>query len=127
MKKSVLIVEDSVSNLQLLCDLVERVFDCIVAPAQTGEEAVELARQNAPDLVLMDLKLPGIDGNEAMERIRQDPNTAKTPVLALTGYIAGDDESRMREMGFDGYLPKPFDVPKLLEVVSVYLPQRKDL
>jgi len=125
MEKTVLIVEDSASNRKLLCELVERVCSCTVIPAADGEEAVALAREKLPDLILMDLKLPGIDGVEATRRIKLDPATASIPTLALTGYITGSDEERVRAQGFDGFLPKPFNVPKLLETVSGYIPPRK--
>src|SRR5204862_244934 len=89
--------------------------------ATTGEEGVELALSQAPALMLMDVQLPGIDGVEALERLRQNERTASIPVLALTAQAMSGDRERFLEAGFDGYLAKPVDVAELLTRVQSLL------
>ena len=112
----VLVVEDNDKNMKLFRDVLQvsgyRTFE-----ATTGEQAVELALSQAPALVLMDVQLPGIDGVEALERMRQDERTASIPVLALTAQAMSGDRERFLEAGFDGYLAKPVDVIELMEAV----------
>ncbi|MBU2488980.1 MAG: response regulator [Proteobacteria bacterium] len=122
--KRVLIVEDSETNLTLLKDLVERVCKCVVHTAGDGETAVEAARTVLPDLILMDVGLPGMDGIEALKIIRSTPAGEKVPALALTGYASDQDRKHLLSQGFDGYLAKPFDLPKLLSILSKYLETR---
>jgi two-component system, cell cycle response regulator DivK len=112
----VLVVEDNARNMKLVRDLLQatgyRTFE-----ATTGEEAVELALSHAPAVVLMDVQLPGIDGVEALARLRQDERTASIPVLAVTAQAMSGDRERFLEVGFDGYLAKPIDVDELLGAV----------
>jgi two-component system cell cycle response regulator DivK len=91
-----------------------------VLEATTGEAAVDLALSHAPALVLMDAQLPGIDGVEALARLRHDERTASIPVLALTAQAMHGDRERFLEAGFDGYLSKPVDVAELLRTVAEY-------
>jgi two-component system, cell cycle response regulator DivK len=112
----VLIVEDNEKNLKLVRDVLQAT-GYRTLQATTGEEAVELALLQAPALVLMDVQLPGIDGVEALERLRQDERTASIPVLALTAQAMSGDRERFLEAGFDGYLAKPVDVGELIEAV----------
>jgi CheY-like chemotaxis protein len=112
----VLIVEDNERNMKLVRDVLQATGYSTLE-ATTGEEAVELALSHAPALVLMDVQLPGIDGVEALERMRQNARTASTPVLALTAQAMSGDRERFLEAGFDGYLAKPVDVAELLEAV----------
>jgi two-component system cell cycle response regulator DivK len=88
--------------------------------ATTGEAAVELAVSHTPALVLMDVRLPGIDGVEALARLRRDERTRSIPVLALTAQAMHGDRERFLGAGFDGYLSKPVDVPELLRTVEQY-------
>jgi two-component system cell cycle response regulator DivK len=125
MEKRVLVVEDSDTNRQLLQDLLERVCLCTVATAGDGKEAVDKALDTLPDLILMDIGLPVMDGTEAIRLIRADARARGIPVLALTGYASREDERRLLEAGFDGFLAKPFDVPELLEKLKKYLAARK--
>ncbi len=122
--KKVLIVEDSKTNLTLLKDLVERVCMCEVHTADDGETAVEMARTLTLDLILMDVGLPGMDGIEALRVIRSRPEGEQIPALALTGYASDQDRKRLLSSGFNGYLAKPFDLPKLLSILSGYLETR---
>jgi CheY-like chemotaxis protein len=88
--------------------------------ATTGERAVELATEHGPDLVLMDIQLPGIDGVEALGRLRADERTRSVPVLALTAQAMEGDRGRFLDAGFDGYLSKPVDIADLVATVARY-------
>jgi two-component system, cell cycle response regulator DivK len=116
----VLVVEDNDRNLKLVRDvLVHAGF--VVVEARSGEQGVTLAREAPPDLVLMDLGLPGMDGTEALRLLRGSPDTAGIPVVAVTAYAMPTDEERSRAAGFDGYLTKPLDVLALPGQVRGYL------
>jgi len=112
----VLVVEDNDKNMKLFRDVLQATGYSTLE-ATTGEQAVELALSEAPALVLMDVQLPGIDGVEALERMRQNERTASIPVLALTAQAMSGDRERFLEAGFDGYLAKPVDVIELMEAV----------
>ena len=112
----VLIVEDNGKNMKLVRDVLQATGYSTLE-ATTGEEAVELALSQAPALVLMDVQLPGIDGVEALERMRQNERTSSIPVLALTAQAMSGDRDRFLEAGFDGYLSKPVDVVELINTV----------
>ena len=114
--KRVLIVEDNEKNMKLVRDVLQATGYSTLE-ATTGEEAIELSLSQAPALVLMDVQLPGIDGVEALERMRQNERTASIPVLALTAQAMSGDRERFLEAGFDGYLAKPVDVGELIEAV----------
>jgi CheY-like chemotaxis protein len=114
--KRVLIVEDNEKNMKLVRDVLQATGYSTLE-ATTGEEAIELSLSQAPALVLMDVQLPGIDGVEALERLRQNERTASIPVLALTAQAMSGDRERFLEAGFDGYLSKPVDVAELLQAV----------
>jgi two-component system cell cycle response regulator DivK len=94
--------------------------------ATTGEQALELATQHGPDLVLMDIQLEGMDGITALRRLREDDRTASTPVVALTAQAMAGDRERFLEAGFDGYLPKPVDVVEFIGMVERYCARRED-
>jgi two-component system, cell cycle response regulator DivK len=112
----VLIVEDNEKNMKLVRDVLQATGYGTLE-ATTGEEAVELALSHAPALVLMDVQLPGINGVETLERMRQNERTASIPVLALTAQAMSGDRERFLDAGFDGYLAKPVDVRALIEAV----------
>jgi two-component system, cell cycle response regulator DivK len=114
--KRVLIVEDNEKNMKLFRDVLQATGYSTLE-ATTGEEAIELSLSQVPALVLMDVQLPGIDGVEALERLRQNERTASIPVLALTAQAMSGDRERFLEAGFDGYLAKPVDVGELIEAV----------
>lgn len=116
----VLLVEDNEKNLKLARDVLEFAgFTVLVA--MTGEEAVSRARDALPDLVLMDLQLPGMDGHEALSRLRSDESTAAIPVVALTAFAMQQDRDRARAAGFDGYLEKPINVRQFPQQVRDHL------
>jgi two-component system, cell cycle response regulator DivK len=112
----ILIVEDNEKNMKLVRDVLQA-SGYSTFEATTGEQAVELALVHEPALVLMDVQLPGIDGVETLEKLRQDERTSSIPVLALTAQAMSGDRERFLEAGFDGYLAKPVDVGALIEAV----------
>jgi two-component system cell cycle response regulator DivK len=115
----VLIVEDNEKNLELVQDILEfRGFRTLAA--SNGHEAVELARTHQPDLVLMDIQLPGLDGVSALKLLRSEASTGAIPVVALTAFAMTEDRGRLLEAGFDGYLAKPIDVRTLSDTVLAY-------
>src|SRR5215467_8586681 len=102
----ILVVEDNERNLKLLRDVLEYAgYD--VRAARTAEEGITLALNQPPNLVLMDLQLPGIDGMEALRRLRESPSTADVPVVAVTAQAMKHDRERALAAGFDGYVEKP--------------------
>jgi two-component system cell cycle response regulator DivK len=105
----VLIVEDNARNLKLVRDLLA-LAGYRTLEATTAEEGIGLALRHRPDLVLMDVQLPGIDGTEALRRLRVEPQTADTPVVAVTAFAMKDDRARFLAAGFDGYIEKPLSV-----------------
>jgi two-component system, cell cycle response regulator DivK len=117
----VLIVEDNPRNLKLVRDVLNHVGYRTVE-AGTAEHGLALARSERPGLVLMDIQLPGMDGVEALGRLRADPRTAGIPVLAVTAFAMEADRERLLAAGFDGYLEKPLDVRELPRRVAALLP-----
>jgi two-component system, cell cycle response regulator DivK len=119
MSKRILVVEDNEKNMKLFRDVLQaKGYDPL--EATSGEEAVALATEHAPDLILMDVQLPGIDGIEALGRIRADERTAAIPVVALTAQAMAGDRERFLESGFDGYISKPVDVLEFIQTVAQY-------
>jgi len=108
----ILVVEDNALNLKLVRDVL-RVAGFEVLEARSGEEGVALAREAHPDLVLMDLQLPGIGGAEALRLIREDPGSGRVPIVAVTAFAMKDDRERAYRDGFNGYLGKPLSVGAL--------------
>jgi two-component system cell cycle response regulator DivK len=113
----VLVVEDNEKSMKLFRDVLQATGHDTLE-AGSGEQAVELALAHLPALVLMDVQLPGIDGVEALSRLRGDERTAAIPVVALTAQAMEGDRERFLEAGFDGYLSKPVDITELLRVVG---------
>ncbi len=120
----VLVVEDNERNLKLVRDVLQYAGYEIIE-ASTGEEGVELAQSRSPDVILMDLQLPDIDGMEALRRIRKSPVTADVPVVAVTAFAMQDDRARVFDAGFDGYLEKPLSVRELPAQVQQFLTARR--
>ena len=114
--EQVLVVEDNEKNMKLLEDLL-RASGYRTLAATTGDRAIELASEHQPDLVLMDIRLPDIDGVEALSRLRADERTASIPVLAVTAQAMHGDRERFLDAGFDDYIAKPVDVRRLLDAV----------
>ena len=115
----VLIVEDNDKNMKLLRDVL-RASGLETLEATTAEDGIELALAYAPSLILMDVQLPGIDGVEALARLRSDERAASIPVVALTAQAMHGDRERFLGAGFDGYLSKPVDLAQLISVVRTH-------
>ena len=113
----VLVVEDNEKNMKLFRDVLQA-KGYRTLEATTGAQAVELATAHLPDLVLMDIQLPDIDGVEALGRLRADTQTASIPVLALTAQAMEGDRERFLAAGFDGYISKPVNVVGLIGTVK---------
>jgi two-component system, cell cycle response regulator DivK len=117
--KRILIVEDVELNRDLLVQLLEDEYELFCAA--DGASGLALAEEARPDLILMDLSLPVVDGWEATRRLKADPALRDVPVIALTAHAMDGDEARARECGCDDYLPKPIDEDRLFEKLSRWL------
>ncbi|MEK0084256.1 response regulator [Benzoatithermus flavus] len=120
MKRRILVVEDQEDNRAILRDLLTHAgFE--VLEALTGEEGVRMAEVLRPDLVLMDIQLPAVDGYEATRRIKAQPSLRAIPIIAVTSYALSGDELKAEAAGCDGYVTKPFSPRRLLAIVRGYL------
>ena len=117
--KTILIVEDVEYNRELLVQLLEDDYE--VLTAADGAAGIEAATRHRPDLILMDLSLPGVDGWEATRRLKARPETQAIPVIALTAHAMQGDEERARACGCDDYLTKPIDEDRLFETLARFL------
>ncbi len=117
MKKTVLIVEDNELNMKLFNDLLEAHGYATLKTA-SGIEAIELARAHRPDLILMDIQLPGISGIEAFKQIRGNASTKGVPVIALTASVTPTDRTAISAAGFDAFLGKPINLKEFLDTVK---------
>jgi two-component system cell cycle response regulator DivK len=115
----VLVVEDNERNMKLFRDVLQA-SGFRTLEATTGERAVELVLEHRPDLVLMDIQLPDIDGVEALNRVRADDRFTTVPVVALTAQAMEGDRERFLAAGFDGYLSKPVDIADFVATVKRY-------
>ena len=120
MAKSILVVEDQEDNRRILRDLLSsRGYDII--EVTDGLAGVEAAKREQPDLILMDIQLPGIDGYEATRRIKDEPDLAGITIIAVTSYALSGDEQKALEAGCDDYVAKPFSPRKLLAKIEEHL------
>ncbi len=115
--KLVLIIEDNEKNMKLARDVLQ-VRGYRTLEAVTGEDGVRLALENKPDLVLMDIQLPGINGVEAFRQIRANAATAHIPIAALTASVTPTDRGEIMAAGFDAFLSKPINLKEFLETVK---------
>jgi two-component system, cell cycle response regulator DivK len=113
----ILVVEDNEKNLKLFREVLEA-KGYRTLEAATGGQAVELATRHRPDLVLMDIQLPDLDGVEALRRLRADERTASIPVLAVTAQAMRGDSERFLRAGFNAYLSKPVNIGEFVSVVA---------
>ncbi|MAA98089.1 MAG: two-component system response regulator [Stappia sp.] len=120
MAKTVLIVEDNELNMKLFHDLLEA-HGYQTLQTRTGIEALELAREHRPDLILMDIQLPEVSGLEVTKWIKEDDDLKVIPVIAVTAFAMKGDEERIRQGGCEAYISKPISVAKFLETVRSYL------
>ena len=121
MSKRILIVEDQEDNRAILRDVLS-IAGYELIEAVDGGEGVELAQKERPDLILMDIQLPVLDGYEATRRIRANPELMAIPIIAVTSYALSGDEAKARAAGCNGYVTKPFSPRQLLAKVREYLP-----
>jgi CheY-like chemotaxis protein len=121
---TILVVEDNRGNMELVTGLLEAAGH-VVRPATTAEEGLTMAHAEQPDLILMDIRLPGLPGSMAVRVLKNDLRTEHIPAIALTAQaIKRDDESAL-EVGFDGYLSKPIDTGKFSAAVNRFLNLRR--
>ena len=121
---TVLIVEDNEKNMKLARDVLQA-KGYATLEAATGEEGVRLAKERVPDLVLMDIQLPGINGIEAFKQIRADARTARIPVVALTASVTPTDRSQITAAGFDAFVGKPINLKEFIDTVKRMVEGRK--
>jgi len=120
MSKRILVVEDQEDNRQILRDLLGNA-GYELTEAENGEEAIAAVAKERPDLILMDIQLPVLDGYEATRRIRTNPDLNSVPIIAVTSYALAGDEDKARAAGCDGYVSKPYSPRDLLAKVRTYL------
>ena len=121
MSRRILVVEDQEDNRQILRDLLASAgYD--MAEAENGQEALAAVAQHKPDLILMDIQLPIMDGYEATRRIKADPALRSIPIIAVTSYALSGDEAKGREAGCDAYVTKPYSPRQLLAKIREFLP-----
>ncbi len=121
MSKRILVVEDHEDNRQILRDLLTSA-DYEMTEAENGEEALAAVAKERPDLILMDIQLPLLDGYEATRRIKADPALRAIPIIVVTSYALSGDEVKARDAGCDAYVPKPYSPRQLLAKIREYLP-----
>jgi two-component system, cell cycle response regulator DivK len=119
MAKTILIVEDNELNMKLFNDLLEA-RGYRVLQTTSGHEVLKIARDERPDLILMDIQLPEISGLDVTSHLKDDPELRAIPVIAITAFAMKGDEERIRKGGCEGYLSKPISIPKFLETVQKF-------
>ena len=118
----ILVVEDQEDNRQILRDLLGSVgYDMV--EAHDGQQALSAVAEHKPDLILMDIQLPVMDGYEATRRIKADPATKNIPIIVVTSYALSGDEAKARDAGCDAYVTKPYSPRSLLTKIREYLPK----
>jgi two-component system, cell cycle response regulator DivK len=122
MGKRILVIEDTEDNRRIIRDLLASVGYELIEAAD-GAEGVAMAQSHMPDLILMDIQLPVLDGYEATRQIRAIPELAKIPIIAVTSYALSGDEAKTRAAGCDGYVAKPFSPRQLLAKIREFLPE----
>jgi two-component system cell cycle response regulator DivK len=120
MTKTVLVVEDNELNMKLFHDLLEASGYATIQ-TRSGLEAIDLAREHRPDLILMDIQLPEVSGLEVTKWMKEDDELRAIPIIAVTAFAMKGDEDRIRQGGCEAYLSKPISVGKFLETVKAYL------
>ena len=117
MAKKVLVVEDNELNLKLFCDLL-RAHEYVAEGVRDGREAVERARAFMPDLIVMDIQLPHVNGFELIGQLKADPALQAIPIMAVTAYAGREDEERIRSAGADAYVSKPISLTRFVDAVA---------
>jgi two-component system cell cycle response regulator DivK len=125
MNKRILVVEDQEDNRQILRDLLMSA-DYDMTEAENGEEALAAVAKERPDLILMDIQLPIMDGYEATRRIKADPAFKDIPIIVVTSYALSGDEGKARDAGCDAYVTKPYSPRQLLAKIREFLPKSSE-
>ena len=120
MSKTVLVVEDNELNMKLFNDLLEA-SGYETLQTRNGLEAIDLAREHHPDLILMDIQLPEVSGLEVTKWIKEDDELKTIPIIAVTAFAMKGDEERIRQGGCEDYLSKPISVTKFIDTIKLYL------
>jgi len=120
MTKRILVVEDQPDNRQIIRDMLAAT-DYEIIEAEDGEQALAAIAKQRPDLILMDIQLPIMDGYTATRRIKADPALRSIPIIAVTSYALSGEDKKAREAGCDDYIPKPYSPRELLAKVRQYL------
>ena len=126
MKEKILIVEDNPQNMRLL-EMTLRDGSYNLLKATDGEEALDMAMREQPDLIIMDIQLPKLNGLEVTRKLRQSPEFSHIPIIAITAYAMKGDEQKAIDAGCDAYLSKPFNIHELTGMIAeMLLPRQKD-
>ena len=120
---TVLIVEDNPKNMKMMRDLM-RVQGYQTLEASDGPSGLDMARQHRPDLVLMDIQLPQMDGYEVTRRLKAGDDTKHIPIIVVTSFAMRGEEEKARQAGCDAYISKPIDIRRLVETVQKFLPKK---
>ncbi len=120
MSKTILIVEDNELNMRLFTDLLQA-HGYGTVQSVDGSDAIDLARENKPDLIIMDIQLPGLSGVEITKMLKADQDLQHIPVIAVTAFAMKGDQEKIMEAGFAAYIAKPISVPSFLESVNKFL------
>ena len=126
MKEKILIVEDNPLNMRVI-EMTLKAENYVLLEASDGEEALEMVMRERPDLILMDIRLPGMSGLEVTRKLRETPAFSHTPIIGLTAYAMKGDREKVVESGCDAYLSKPFHPCELRGMIAeMLLPRQKD-
>lgn len=118
-KKTILVIEDNEMNMRLMSAILQT-GNYLMLEAKDAEIGLRLVREHHPDLILMDIQLPGMDGLSATQIIKSDPDLRDIPVFALTGFAMESDKEKAMDIGLAAYIVKPFSVKVLLETIANY-------
>ncbi len=124
MTTTILVIEDNATNLYLVTFILEKCGYRVV-PARDGQSGIQLAREIAPDLILLDIQLPGMDGYAVARELRQDEALGRIPIVAVTSYAMAGDRERVLAAGCLGYLEKPINPLTFVSAIEQYLPAGK--
>jgi FOG: CheY-like receiver len=122
--KTILVIEDNEINMKLIRAFLQ-IGKYRILEARDAETGIRLVREHHPDLILMDIQLPGIDGLSAAQFIKSDPDLKKIPIIAVTGNAMQKDKEEAMDIGFAGYLLKPFSIEVFLETISDFFKNQK--
>ena len=118
---SVLYVEDNPANLRLMEAIMERVHEAKLESAPNAELGLVMASELHPDIILVDINLPGMSGIDALQRLRSNPRTADIPVIAISADVMAHDVELIKNAGFEAFISKPINIPELLDAIKLHL------